>query len=152
MPGLLRGTDRPTDHIDNADESSDTVNVLEALVTAMRLTTWNMIGMRCYPVRSFFLTDSQERDFWSKLNNDKAVLIFQGSGNNGKFQMYKQLEMMSPPGRYILSSGRISREQISNISSGQKLICTENTEAAVVVTHEMTEDDYDVVIFPRVFN
>ena len=99
-----------------------------------------------FPLNSFFNHASEAKDFYRKLHDpSKHVIVFEGTGGNGKSTLLSQILTMAPVDHYTVVQ---EPAEIPSDSSSEKIIyITTNFDANKIPPFL----SYDVVRFPRTF-
>ena len=104
-----------------------------------------------YQLESFFRNTAEARDFYKKLHDSsKPIIIFSGSGANGKTALLQQIKSVTPKDWYfIIQDEENLFDLIPTIKSSKKTIYVTNHFQSGKIPAGL---DYDVVEFPKTFS
>ncbi len=102
-----------------------------------------------YTLESFFRNESETRDFYKKLHDtSKRIIVFVGSGANGKTQLAHQIKDMAPNDFFrIYEDGNLDTlyEDMKSGFSGKAIYITQDVPKSPV------KEPHDVVYFHKQF-
>ena len=101
-----------------------------------------------YEIDSFFDSDDHKNDFYSKLNNDKNMIVFLGSGANGKSTLADYLKSEHPD-KFVIHSMETVFHLNSVIEKYKKTILIINDKDELKYIPKSAS--YDIVEFNKKF-